>query len=117
MAKWVTHECYAIVFDKDVQLHFGNKIVEHRKPKANETELEVAVKLIKHYKHNGAYNHWAKINRIVEGSKQPLSAFRTDDDYHRYLNSEYARFLDILEKKVYDTSLIEMWGDKNADNQ
>lgn len=120
MAKWITYKCYAIVFGETVELRFGDKVVEHRKPKPTETELEVAVSLIKHYKVNGAYNRWAKINRLVDGSNEPLKKYQTEVDYLNYLSSDYAKMLDELVKKVYDTSLNEMWGEKgesNSDNR
>ena len=120
MAKWITYKCYAIVFGETVELRFGDKVVEHRQPKPTETELEVAVSLIKHYKVNGAYNHWCKLNRAVEGSNKPLVKYKTEVDYLTYLSSDYAKLLDELVKKVYDTSLNEMWGEKgesNSDNR
>ena len=80
----------------------------------------MAVCLIKHYKVNGAYNRWAKINRLVDGSNEPLKKYQTEVDYLNYLSSDYAKMLDELVKKVYDTSLNEMWGEKgesNSDNR
>lgn len=117
MATWVKHKCYAIVFDEAVELRFGDKVVEHRKPRNYETELEVAISLIKHYRLNGGYTHWLKLNRIIENNNLPLKKYKTEVDYLNYLSSEYVRYLNELEKKVYDTSLNEMWGDDNGKNK
>ena len=110
--KLITEECYAVVFGETIELKFGSTVVEHRKPKVNETELEVAISLIKHYKHNGAYKHYLWIERLVEGSKKPLKEMKSDEAWHRFKRSEYYKALEELEKKVYDTSLNEMWRTK-----
>ena len=117
MAKWVTSGCYAVVFGESVELHFGDKIVEHRKPHKDETELEVAISLIKHYRVNGGYTHWLKLNRIIENNNLPLKRYKTQVDYLNYLSSDYVKNLDELEKKVYDTSLNDIWGGINDGRQ
>ncbi len=106
----IIYKCYGIKFADSVELHFGGKIVEHRKVKPSETELEVAIKLIEHYKANGGYNHWLKLNRLIEGSKEPLSKLATEESYLEYLKSYYARALKELEKILIDTPLNEMFG-------
>lgn len=104
---------YGVKFRSDsVELHFGEKVVEHRKVKKSETELEVAMSLIEHYKHNGAYKHYLWIERLAEGSKKPLKEMKSDEAWHHFIRSEYYKALEELEKKVYDTSLNEMWGAK-----
>lgn len=117
--KLITEECYAVVFGETIELKFGSTVVEHRKPKVNETELEVAISLIKHYKHNGAYKHYLQIERLAEGTNEPLKAMKTEEAWYRFLQSDYCKALNELEKKVYDTSLNEMWESKyesNSDN-
>lgn len=119
--KAIVNKCYALVFKESIELRFGRTVVEHRKPKRNETELETAVKLIRHYKYNGAYNHYLQIERLAEGTNEPLKAMRTEEAWYRFLQSDYCKALNELEKKVYDTSLNKMWESKyeksNSDNR
>lgn len=105
----IINECYGIEFGDSVRLYHGDKVVEHRKVKASETELEVAMNLIEHYKQNGGYNEWLKIDRMVEGVQVPLKYMKSDTEYLQYLNGRTVRALNGLREKLLDTPLNDMF--------
>ena len=106
---------YGVKFRSDsVELHFGEKVVEHRKVKKSETELEVAMSLIEHYKRNGGYNHWLKIERLIENPTLPLEKMKNEDVFLAYMKSVYVRELNKLAEKIMDTSLNDIWEERSC---
>lgn len=105
----IINECYGVEFGDVVKLYYGNKVVEHRKMKESETELEVAMALIEHYKQNGGYNEWLKIDRLVEGIQVPLKYMKSDTEYSQYLKGRSVKALNGLKEKILDTPLNDMF--------
>ena len=110
MSKMLQEGCYRIYFnDLGICLYDGNKLVDHKQTKKNETELEVAERMIDKYMHGGAYNDWLKIVKIVYQVNKSLKKMMCDELWIEFLKSESAKDLLELKKKVLDTSLNEMW--------
>lgn len=100
---------FGVRFGAEVEIYFGDHRVEHRKVRRRETELEVAIELLEHFKRNGLFTRWLKIDQMTDDRPQALYKMRTEDAYLQYLNSDYVKQLEGLERKVIDLPLNEMF--------
>ena len=111
MSKTIINGAYKICFnDMGIGLYSGSKLVSHNQVKKDETELEVAERMIDKYLHGGAYNEWLKIVRIVYQVNKSLKKMMSDELWLEFMRSDDAKCLLALKKEVLDTSLTELWG-------
>ena len=107
--KVITSGPYQIKFDEGgVSLYSGDKLVSHNQVK-NNTELEVAERMIDNYLHGKAYNEWLKIVRIVYQVNKSLKRMMSDELWIEFLRGDDAKALMELKRQVLDTSLNELW--------
>ena len=115
--KTIVNGPYKICFnDYGVCLYSGVKLVSHNQVKKDETELEVAERMIDKYLHGGAYNEWLKIVRIVYQVNKSLKTMMNDELWIEFLKSDDARYLSALKKEVLETSLNEVWRINDGSN-
>lgn len=105
---------FGVKFEDGVKVYFGTALVEHRKVKKGETELEVAIQLLEHFKENGLYNRWLKVDQMTEEKPEPLYKMKNEAVYLHYLKGSWVKALKGLEEKLLDTSLTEMWNDRGV---
>lgn len=100
---------FGIKFGDEIEVYFGTKRVEHRKPRRQETDLEVAIELLEHFKQNGLYKEWLKIDQMTEEKPTALKRLNTEEVYIHYLQGSWVRELKRLQEKILDLSLNEIW--------
>lgn len=117
MSKMIEALPYRIYFnDLGVCLYSGNKLVSHNQVKKNETELEVAERMIDKYLHGGAYKEWLKIVKIVYQVSKGITKMMSDELWIEFLKSDDAKALQELKRKVLDTALNDVWVIRNGSN-
>lgn len=110
MAKWINESYYKLYFDEDGISFFNeNGIISHKKVHKDETEIEVAERMIDKYLHERAFQNWLKIVKIVYQVNKSLKVMMTDELYIEFLKSDDAKLLAKLKRKVLDTSLTDLW--------
>lgn len=106
----IVNKCFGVKVENNmVQIYHGDKVVEHRKIKKSETEQEVALELLSHFKENALYNRWLKIDQLVEDTQLPLYKLKTNANHARYLRSTWVKYINSLEERLQNMSLTEMW--------
>lgn len=113
MAKWIEEKYYKLCFNEDgISFYDDRGLVSHRKVHKDETEIEVAEKMVDRYLHDRAYNNWLKIVKIVYQVNKSITKMMSDELWIEFLKSEDAKLLMSLKKQVIDSSLNELWGGK-----
>lgn len=109
----IINGAFGVRFGAEVEIYFGDRRVGHRKVRRRETEIEVAIELLEHFKREGLFTRWLKIDQMTDDRPQALYKMRTDEAYMHFLNSSWVKQLEGLERKIFDLPLNETWGTKN----
>lgn len=112
MGKWIEQRPYRLYFsERGISFYNGNGLVSHKQVKKDETEVEVAEKMVDTYLHDKAYREWLKIVKIVYQVNKSITKMMNDELWIEFLKSDDAKLLTQLKKDVIDTSLTELWGE------
>ena len=111
MGKWLIENPYRLYFsERGVSLYDERGIVSHKEVRKDETEIEVAERMLDKYLHDRAYKNWLKIVKIVYQVNKSIKRMMSDELYIEFLKSDDAKLIMSLKKKVLDSSLNELWG-------
>lgn len=114
MAKWLTESYYRLYFgDNGISFYDDRGIVSHKQIRKDETEIEVAERMLDKYLHENAYRNWLKIVKIVYQVNKSIKRMMSDELYIEFLKSDDAKLIMSLKKKVLDSSLNDLWGNDN----